>query len=145
MIIPPGSCVPRRVIGDPTKVRQVLTNLVGNALKFTEEGSVRIYIEPDGEFLNVRVRDTGIGIDEEFLPQLFEEFVQESDGPSRIYEGSGLGLAITTRLVKLMNGKISVDSKKGEGSTFTVTLPRVDPPVGDPIRIGMIGQKMASL
>jgi PAS domain S-box-containing protein len=102
---------------------RILNNLVGNALKFTDEGGVRVIIEVDSEILHIRVVDSGIGIDERFLPHLFDEFKQESTGLQRQHEGSGLGLTITKRLVELMQGAISVTSAKGQGSTFTVSLP----------------------
>lgn len=104
---------------------RILTNLVGNAIKFTEEGGVTVSVEAEGEQVHLRVRDTGIGIGEAFLPDLFSEFRQESDGLQRSHEGSGLGLAITRQLVDIMGGEIHVKSRKGEGSTFTVCLPRV--------------------
>jgi signal transduction histidine kinase len=121
--------------------QRVLANLVGNAIKFTTEGEISIEMDADEESVFVRVRDTGIGIDSKFLPQLFDEFVQESDGPSRTYEGTGLGLAITARLVHLMDGQIHVESEKGVGSTFDLTFPRTDPPVGDPIRVMGFGDR----
>jgi signal transduction histidine kinase len=102
---------------------RILYNLVGNAIKFTDEGAVLIIVEDDGEDVLITVRDTGIGIEEQFIPQLFDEFRQESAGLTREHEGSGLGLAITNRLVLLMNGSISVESRKGVGSTFTVRFP----------------------
>lgn len=106
---------------------RVLTNLIGNALKFTEEGGVMIDLAADPEHLYVHVKDTGVGISPSFLPDIFSEFRQESSGVSRYFEGSGLGLAITKRLVELMNGSISVVSTKGLGSTFTLTFPRIHP------------------
>ena len=118
---------------------RIIYNLVGNAIKFTEEGSVKIRIEGEEDLVHIRVIDTGIGIDAEFLPKLFDEFVQESDGASRTHEGFGLGLAITARLVRLMSGTISVESIKGEGSVFTVTLPRQPAPIGRPMRMRGFG------
>jgi signal transduction histidine kinase len=103
---------------------RILYNLIGNAIKFTDEGGVSVTVEESGDDIAVTVRDTGIGIEEEFIPQLFDEFRQESSGLTREHEGSGLGLAITNRLVMLMNGSISVSSKKGAGSTFQVRFPR---------------------
>jgi len=112
---------------------RIIQNLVGNAIKFTETGSVRVVLEAEDDLVHMRVCDSGIGIDEEFLPRLFDEFMQESDGPSRSYEGFGLGLAITVRLVRLMHGNLSVESEKGEGSQFTVTFPKAAPITGEPI------------
>ncbi len=114
---------------DPKALERVLVNLVGNAIKFTEAGEVEISVEPTPTQVAIRVRDTGVGISEEFMPHLFEEFRQESSGLDRAYEGSGLGLAIVAQLVRLMEGTVTVQSKKGEGSTFTVTFARM--PVAD--------------
>ncbi|WP_161541555.1 sensor histidine kinase [Rhodothermus marinus] len=121
MELPPE---PLRVFGDPSAVERVLTNLVGNAIKFTPEGEVVISVTADEKRVRIAVRDTGVGISEEFLPHIFDEFRQESSGEDREFEGSGLGLAIAARLVKLMEGEIEVVSEKGKGSTFTVVLPR---------------------
>lgn len=108
-----------------TALGRVLNNLIGNALKFTEEGGVTLGVAADAEHVRIEVRDTGIGIADAFLPHLFEEFRQESSGMSRTHEGTGLGLAITRRLVELMDGTIAVQSTKGEGSVFTVQFGRV--------------------
>lgn len=112
---------------DPSYLDRILNNLISNAIKFTDDGEVRIELEDESERLFIRVHDTGIGIAEEFLPHLFDEFKQESAGFRRTYEGTGLGLAITKRLVELMQGTITVESKKGEGSTFTVSFPQSPP------------------
>ena len=106
---------------------RVVTNLVGNAIKFTERGEVRVTLHAAPEFFAVRVQDTGVGISEEFLPDLFEAFKQESDGHGRSHEGTGLGLAITKRLTDLMGGEIRVWSRKGEGTLFEVAFPREAP------------------
>ena len=103
---------------------RIATNLVSNAVKFTREGHVTVTLRPDGDTVEMRVEDTGIGISEGFLNQIFDEFRQESTGAARTHEGSGLGLTITQRLVDLMGGTIAVDSTPGEGSTFTIRLPR---------------------
>ena len=110
---------------DKQYLGQVLLNLIGNAVKFTNEGSVHIRVEElrTSGLLEISVTDTGIGISEDFLPYLFVEFKQESNGWGHNYEGTGLGLAITKRLVELMGGTIMVESEKGKGSTFTVRLP----------------------
>jgi len=115
---------PRWVRGDPVRVRQVLVNLLGNAVKFTEAGEVSITVTPAGRgAIRFEVRDTGIGIPNEKLESIFEAFTQADGSHTRRFGGSGLGLAITRRLVKLMSGKISAASEVGRGSCFTVELP----------------------
>lgn len=113
------------VWGDPLRIRQIVTNLVGNALKFTEEGGITIRASHDttGGLVQVSVQDTGIGIAAADLPIVFDEFRQVDDSPARQYEGTGLGLAISKRLVEMMGGTIWVESELGQGSTFTFTLP----------------------
>jgi CheY-like chemotaxis protein/two-component sensor histidine kinase len=113
---------------DTACINRITNNLVGNAIKFTEEGRVTVEVGVDEEFVFLQVEDTGIGIEKQFLNHLFDEFRQESTGLQRTHEGSGLGLAITKRLVDLLGGHIEVASEKGEGSTFTVYLPHVAPP-----------------
>ena len=112
---------------DRAYLNRILNNLVGNGIKFTDEGSVIVNISTEGNRLLIAVRDTGIGIDEAFLSDLFSEFKQESSGIGREYEGNGLGLTITKRLVELMNGTIDVESIKGLGSVFTVAFPLYQP------------------
>ena len=113
---------------------RILENLVSNAIKFTEEGSVTVDVEPNPEAKAVRINvcDTGIGIDESFVPHLFEDFKQESAGSDRSHSGNGLGLAISARLVELMNGSIHVESQKGMGSTFTILFPMEAAPPDEP-------------
>ncbi|HEX8298428.1 MAG TPA: PAS domain S-box protein [Rubricoccaceae bacterium] len=108
---------------DRPALARVLTNLVGNAIKFTERGTVTVEVWSEGGRAWVRVSDTGVGIDAAFLPRVFEDFAQESTGANRRFEGSGLGLTITRGLVSKMGGEITVTSEKGVGSTFTVCLP----------------------
>jgi signal transduction histidine kinase/CheY-like chemotaxis protein len=111
--------------GDPTRVRQVLYNLVSNAVKFTARGSVRVAVTHDGEALSMAVSDTGPGIPPERLEALFEKFVQADASTTRQFGGSGLGLAICRELAALMGGQVTAISREGEGSTFTLVLPLV--------------------
>jgi PAS domain S-box-containing protein len=108
---------------DHRVLSRVLSNLLDNAIKFTEKGEIRIAVETRNGQAVVSVRDTGIGIHEDFLPYVFDEFSQESTGMERSHQGSGLGLAVSRRLVDLMGGSIAVESEKDVGSTFTVSLP----------------------
>lgn len=118
---------PDRIVGDSVRLRQILTNILGNAVKFTERGSVSLSIEledADGEpFLYFEVRDTGIGISSEHQKKLFESFHQVDASISRKFGGTGLGLAISKSLVELMGGQIGVESQEGEGSVFSFTVP----------------------
>ena len=119
--------LPDRVIGDAARLRQVLLNLAGNAIKFTDAGGVAVIVEPGiwPEEVHFTVRDTGIGIAPEAQARIFCEFEQADDGPTRRFAGTGLGLAITKRIVERMGGRIGLDSTPGAGSSFhfTVTLP----------------------
>ena len=117
LVFPPD--LPARLISDPTRIRQALTNLLGNALKFTSEGGVRVETRYEREMLVVRVRDTGIGIPQEKLAGLFRPFEQADASTTRRYGGTGLGLAITRRLARLLGGDCTVESEAGVGSTFT--------------------------
>ena len=112
---------------DKNLLNRVLNNLIGNAIKFTNEGGVVITVGGDADHVSVAVADTGIGISESFMPHLFDEFQQESTGLARAYEGSGLGLAISLRLIQRMSGTIEVESAKNVGTTFTVHFPRTAP------------------
>ena len=123
LIVDTDMALPARFTGDAGRVRQVLTNLIGNAVKFTETGHVLVRLAPAASGLWVCVEDTGIGIPAEMQRHIFGEFNQVEDERNRKFEGTGLGLAITERLVRLMRGEIRVESQLGQGSRFTVTLP----------------------
>lgn len=118
--------IPQLIIIDELRLRQILLNLLGNAVKFTEEGFIKIIAEkvktnPDGTIkLVLRVQDSGIGIDEKNQQAIFEAFRQQENHNTRKYGGTGLGLSITKRLIEIQGGKISLESKLGEGSTFSV-------------------------
>lgn len=119
--------LPETVVGDSFRLRQVLANLIGNAVKFTHEGSVTIQVkgediaEENSLLLVVMVKDTGIGIPEQQLDLIFERFVQSEHSDNRLYGGTGLGLAISRGLAELMGGEIQAESKPGKGSCFTFT------------------------
>ena len=112
-----------RAVVDPMRLRQILLNLLSNACKFTERGEVALTAWRAEGRVELAVRDTGIGIDPEQLPRLFQEFHQAGVAKHRKYGGTGLGLAISRRLIRLMGGEITVASELGKGSVFTVTMP----------------------
>ena len=132
--------IPSLLLGDPGRIRQILVNLVGNAIKFTDEGSVLLRVEADLDdggldpLLRLEIVDTGIGIKEDQFPRIFQKFSQADSGLSRRYGGTGLGLVICKRLVEMMDGEIGFESTWGKGSTFwfKVRLPietkRILPP-----------------
>lgn len=124
--------LPSQFLGDPVRIRQIIVNLLGNAIKFTQEGEILVSIEKAGDmyyredkkFLNlaIQVKDTGIGIPEEKLQKIFESFTQADNSTTRKYGGTGLGLTISKSLTELMGGQLIVDSKPGDGSTFTLKI-----------------------
>ncbi|MEM1434592.1 MAG: ATP-binding protein, partial [Pseudomonadota bacterium] len=118
-----SSCLALPVTGDPLRVRQVISNLVGNAIKFTEHGYVELAVEQTSEGIAIAVRDTGIGIEPAAQVHIFEDFSQADGSTSRRFGGTGLGLSICSQLAELMGGCIELTSQVGEGSTFTVLLP----------------------
>lgn len=137
-----NASLPETAIGDGPRLRQLMSQLIGNGVKFTPEGKVEVTadVEISGgeEWLVIRVADTGIGIAPERLEAIFQSFQQGERGLSRGYPGLGLGLALTRRLTHVMGGSIAVASPAGEGSTFTVRLPLYRPapvqPVVEPVR-----------
>lgn len=110
-------------IGDPMRVRQIITNLVSNAIKFTEHGEVRVKLRTADHAVEIQITDTGLGIPTDVLPFLFDTFVQADATTTRKFGGSGLGLSICRQLVQHMDGEISVTSEPGQGSSFRVSLP----------------------
>lgn len=134
----PGT--PDSLMGDPVRIRQIITNLTDNAIKFTEKGSVLVTVRPHDDtampgktWIKVSVRDTGIGISKKAQANLFQKFSQVDASTTRQFGGTGLGLAICKQLTALMGGKIGVTSEEGEGSTFwfTMELALADSPVGN--------------
>lgn len=126
------------LIGDPTRLGQVLLNLLGNALKFTEKGGVSIGCElgaetQDAQDLIITITDTGIGMDEAYISQIFTKFSQEDLSTSRHYGGTGLGMAISHELIQLMSGSIQIDSRKNQGTSVVI---RITLPVGDAAKPG---------
>ncbi len=122
--------LPNSFIGDPARLRQVLINLIGNAIKFTDEGSVTLQVEPEKEkdFLHFKIKDTGIGIPANRLETIFAPFTQADTSTTRKYGGTGLGTTISRQIVECMKGKIWVESEEGVGSIFhfTVFIPQAD-------------------
>ena len=124
------SSSPSQVMGDPLRLRQIVTNLLSNAMKFTEEGFVAVSVRTrpiEGRFrtsqFDVEVRDSGTGIENDKLQSIFEKFTQADGSITRKYGGTGLGLAITKRLTELQEGRVTVESTPGSGSRFTISLP----------------------
>ena len=124
---------PSHFHGDPVRVRQIVTNLIGNAIKFTGEGEVTLKVDSLGRFndhvdLQFQITDTGIGIPADKVDNIFEAFAQADASTTRLFGGTGLGLAISTRLVEAMGGKLQVESSLGTGTTFqfAVALPVAD-------------------
>ena len=120
--------VPQMICGDPTRLTQILTNLVSNALKFTQQGFVRLYVEvvhsKSGEYrIRFVVKDTGIGIPKEKQAAIFDSFQQAESSTTRKFGGSGLGLSICKRIIEISGGSLNVESEPGLGSTFLVELP----------------------
>ncbi|MBY1009996.1 two-component system sensor histidine kinase/response regulator SagS [Pseudomonas aeruginosa] len=139
--------LPAQVSGDPTRIRQVVSNLLSNALKFTRLGRVDVRVEATAEGVRISVRDTGIGIAQEALDRIFQPFTQADAGITRQYGGTGLGLALTRKLCEAMQGELTVESTVGLGSLFSVGLPLapVSPPLQPlPLRGRVIAQCSAN-
>ncbi|HAH0870575.1 TPA: two-component system sensor histidine kinase/response regulator [Escherichia coli] len=115
--------VPVALNGDPMRLQQVISNLLSNAIKFTDTSCIVLHVRADGDYLSIRVRDTGVGIPAKEVVRLFDPFFQVGTGVQRNFQGTGLGLAICEKLISMMDGDISVDSEPGMGSQFTVRIP----------------------
>lgn len=137
---------PSALLGDPTRIRQILLNLVDNAIKFTDQGEVvlqaRFTPDPDGVGCEFQIRDSGVGMDAETLSRLFQAFSQADSSTTRRYGGTGLGLTVSRQLADLMGGELTVESEPGRGSTFTLslrlpmsTLPLTEPAAPPTIRL----------
>lgn len=114
----------QRIVGDPFRLKQILTNIIGNAYKFTEQGHIRIAAYAnDAQFFTISIQDTGIGIEKANQKLVFEEFAQANEGIEKKYGGTGLGLSICQKIISILGGSLSLDSIFGKGSTFTVQLP----------------------
>ncbi|MCA0903009.1 ATP-binding protein [Qipengyuania aquimaris] len=126
--------IPRQIQSDPLRLRQVLLNLIGNAVKFTESGAVTVSVLQEGSRLAISVEDSGIGIDPKRLDRIFDPFIQEEASTTRRYGGTGLGLSISRQLAELLGGSLTVDSMPGVGSRFTLRIPlqEVDQDLDDP-------------
>ena len=111
---------------DPDRMREVITNLFDNAVKYTESGKISLGLTGNNEVVQLYVRDTGIGIPAEDIPHMFQKFYRVDNSATRTIGGTGLGLFISRKIVELYNGRIWVESKLGEGSTFFINLPRLD-------------------
>jgi len=128
LMIDIDASVPTSLMGDPFRIRQILFNLVGNAIKFTKGGQVMIVINADlvqgnQVDLNITIEDNGIGMSKEQLTTIFEEFKQAKKSTTRLYGGTGLGMPITKKLIELQNGIIEIESEEGKGTTVHITLP----------------------
>ena len=124
--------LPERIVGDAARLRQVLLNLAGNAIKFTATGGVAVIVEPAGDDIRFLVHDTGIGLKPEDQSRIFRDFERADGSSTRNFGGTGLGLAISKRIVERMDGDIAVDSEEGKGATFSVTLPLLAAPDSAP-------------
>jgi CheY-like chemotaxis protein len=131
--------VPEFVMGDPNRLYQILINLGGNAIKFTEKGNIEILLSKEENHLRFCIKDTGIGIPNGKLETIFEAFEQAKDPAKRYYGGTGLGLSISKQLVALQNGKIWAESEEGQGSRFYVEL-LILAATGDAIDQGLISE-----
>ena len=113
----------KKLKNDQTKLRQILFNMLSNAAKFTKEGTVTLSINTFEKNIKFAVIDTGIGMNEEQLGKVFDEFTQAEASTAKDYGGTGLGLPISKKMTEMMGGKMEVESREGEGTTFSITIP----------------------
>jgi PAS domain S-box-containing protein len=142
--VAPSRVEPPEMVTDARKLRQILVNLLGNAVKFTDRGEIRFEAERCGGWMDFRVSDTGIGIAPEHLERIFEPFRQVDDAPTRVAGGTGLGLSVSRDLARMLGGDVSVRSAPGEGSTFTVRLPVGVPEAASASASADVGARQAS-
>jgi len=134
----------RTLCGDPLRIRQILTNLLSNALKFTGDGRVTVSVTDEGHYVRFEVRDTGSGVDPARRDAIFEEFSQADASTSRTFGGTGLGLAISKHLAEAMGGSVGLRGEPGQGSTFWFTVELVEEASSpDPARLGLVGHRAA--
>ena len=127
---------------DPERLREVVTNLFDNAIKYTDSGKITIGLTGDSSIVQIRIQDTGSGIPAEDLPHLFEKFYRVDNSATRSTGGTGLGLFICRKIVELYNGRIWVDSKLNKGSTFYINLPRISIEKAQELQIKEAAQNM---
>ena len=143
---------PEKMVADPSRLSQILINLLGNAIKFTDQGNIRLIMSKVGEYARFEVQDTGIGIPKEKLQSIFNSFEQLGKDQSRKYEGTGLGLSISKKLIKLQGGTIWVESEQGKGSRFIFELPihneqvsLSDPKINPQLDLKNLGEKLKGI
>lgn len=130
--------VPAQLMGDPMRLQQVISNILSNAIKFTDVGCIVLHLKREGYYLSISIRDTGVGIPAKEVVRLFDPFFQVGTGVQRNFQGTGLGLAICEKLVNMMDGDISVETEPGMGSQFTLRIPLYGEQAQTPLAIGSL-------
>lgn len=133
--------VPPQMLGDPMRLQQVISNILSNAIKFTDIGCIILHLRREGDYLSISIRDTGVGIPAKEVVRLFDPFFQVGTGVQRNFQGTGLGLAICEKLINMMDGDIAVDTEPGMGSQFTVRIPLYGAQNAAPLVIDALAQK----
>ncbi|KAA1051260.1 two-component system sensor histidine kinase RcsC [Pseudocitrobacter sp. 73] len=133
--------VPPQMLGDPMRLQQVISNILSNAIKFTDIGCIILHLKREGDYLSISIRDTGVGIPAKEVVRLFDPFFQVGTGVQRNFQGTGLGLAICEKLINMMDGDIAVDTEPGMGSQFTVRIPLYGAQAATPLVIDALAQK----